>query len=73
VQAHPDPQHHPIGPPLGSKGPLRGHHRRHRVAGLGEADEERVTLRADLMAVVLAERRPKELPVFGQDLDLPAP
>jgi hypothetical protein len=71
--AHPDPQRQPIGPWLGSKCPLRGHSRCHRVAGLGEGDEEPVAFGADLMAVVLTERRPKELLVHGQDLDLPVP
>ena len=55
-----------VRPGLGGERPLCGHGGRDRVARACEGDEERVTLRVDLVPVELLDRRAKQLGVPRQ-------
>ena len=72
VDTHPHAHLDALGPRLGGERPLRAHHRGDRVARPREGDEERVTLRVDLAAVVLVERRPQQPLMLAEHLGVAA-
>ena len=67
VQPHAHAKLLPLGPLVQAQRPLRLHGPGGGVACPQERVEERVALRVDLRAAVLAERRPDDPPVIGGD------
>src|SRR6266540_620999 len=73
VETHPDANLHSVAPRVRGERPLRCNGGRDGVPRTAEGDEKGVSLRVDLDAAALGERRPKKTAMFGKHVAVVLP